>query len=427
MSDSISETSATSQSSSPEDDVDPILVAKLKEVLKAAGAADSDDDEGDASENEDEDDVVSQNSDFDDDQMMLIDDKLADIFKQRLGSKQEEEELKKESIALHIKILDLLDVFAKKQSSSPLCVDMVLPLFTIALEKDVALGQLKQRATNILSKTLCRSKDGPIDSLSAEAVFKPMEAVHKMAATKLPTPSLNLCSQVNVYLTRACKVKEVVGSSSRIKDLYVSTFKDFMERKSNNLKPQFLLDVFQKLPILGYTIRKELMSAASGPQDSPKQSYRQLQALEMLRVTLVGMGNTGKDKESLIAFLPSVSSVILDTVSTEKLRIKEIIKVGLDLARLSKKVCDSEAEIESIWPSSKINAAIEALGENNKLPNSVSLQTLLRQLLAITAPSAANKQAKSNGKRRNTEVEVNDNQQETSLKKKKRSSTSSKQ
>jgi len=401
MSDSISETSATSDSSTVEGVVDPVLVAKLQEVLKAGGAADSDV-ESDEEDEDDSSEAESVATDFNDDQMMLIDDKLADIFRQRLGSRKEEEEQKKETIALHIKILDLLDVFARKQSNNPLCVDMVLPLFTIALEKDVALGQLKQRATTILQKTLCKSKDGLSGTLSAEVVFKAMEAVHRMAATKLPTPSLNLCSTVNLYLTKACKEEDLL--SDKLKSLYLSTLDDFVQRKSNNLKPQFLTDVFQRLPLLGFSMRKELLAAASGPQESPKQSYRQLQALEMLRVALVNLGNMAKERDHLISFLPLVSNNILDTVKTEKLRLKEIVKVGLDLARLSKKVCKDEAEMEAIWSSKKINDAIEALEQSNKLPNSVSLQNLLRQLLVITtSQDGKNKSNNGNGKRKGQE------------------------
>ncbi|UZJ56547.1 hypothetical protein CBS101457_005867 [Exobasidium rhododendri] len=419
MSDSISETSATSASSSQEGAPDPVLVAKLQEVLKAAGAADSD---AGSSKDEDDDDedndsqAESTASDFNDDQMLLIDDKLADIFRMRLGSRKEEEEQKKETIALHIKILDLLDVFARKQSSSPLCIDMVLPLFTIALEKDVALGQLRQRASTILTKTLCKSKDGINATLPAEAVLGPMEAVHKMATTKLPAPSLNLCSTVNIYLTKACREDVLVGNE--IRGLYSSTLEDFVQRKSSNLKPQFFTDIFQRLPVLGFSLRKELLAAASGSQESSKQSYRQLQALEMIRATLLQLSNTEKKQASDVrSFLAEVATVILDTVKTEKLRLKEIVKIALDLARLSKKMCTTEADLQAIWSVSKINEAIEALDGTNKLPNSVSLQNVLRQLLAITSTSGEAK-GKSNGKRKSGGDEDNHGNQVDAKKKK---------
>ena len=382
MSDSISETSATSASTS-EDTVDPILVAKLQEVLKESGAADSD---AASSDDESTSDASSKASEFDDDQMLLIDDKLADIFRQRLGSRREEEEAKKETVALHIKILDLLDVYARKQSSNPLCVQMILPLFTIALEKDATLDQLKQRAVNVLTKTLCKSKDAPSGVLPAQTVLAPMEAVHKMAASKLAVPLLNLCSLVNVYLTRACKAPEQFEGP--IRALYLATLDDFMQRKSSNLRPQFFLDVFQRLPTLGFSLRNELLAAATGVQVSPKQSYRQLQALEILRTVLVQLASTGKEKQQLVAFLPLVSEAILSTVANQKLRLKEIIKVALDLARLSKKVCANAEEVARIWPAEKIEEVVEALGGSQKLANSASLQSLLRQLLAITTASA---------------------------------------
>lgn len=382
MSDSISETSATSASTSG-DTVDPILVAKLQEVLKESGAADSD---AASSADESSSDTSSKASEFDDDQMLLIDDKLADIFRQRLGSRREEAEAKKETVALHIKILDLLDVYARKQSSNPLCVQMILPLFTIALEKDATLDQLKQRAVNVLTKTLCKSKDAPSGVLPAQTVLAPMEAVHKMAASKLAVPLLNLCSLVNVYLTRACKAPEQFEGP--IRALYLATLDDFVQRKSSNLRPQFFLDVFQRLPTLGFSLRNELLAAATGVQASPKQSYRQLQALEILRTVLVQLASIGKEKEQLVAFLPLVSEAILSTVANQKLRLKEIIKVALDLARLSKKVCASAEEVARIWPAQKIEEVVEALGGSQKLANSASLQSLLRQLLAITTASA---------------------------------------
>jgi DNA polymerase phi len=410
LSDTISETSATSVSSSKDATIDPVFVAKLQEVLKAGGAADSDAESSTGDKEDTSSSSSSEASDFNDDQMMLIDDKLADIFRQKLGTRREEEEAKKETVALHIKLVDLLDVYARKQSGNELCISLVLPLFTIALEKDAALGQLKQRATVVLSKTLCKNKDGLNGTISSEQLIEPMEAVHKMAATKLPTETLNLCSTVNIYLTKACKEGDLI--QGRIRDLYLATLQDFIQRKTSNLRPPFLIDAFQRSPLLGFSLRNEILNAASGPQQSAKDSYRQLQAWEMLRVTLSSLANNKGLESDLIAFLPSVSKKIIDIVAKEKLRLKEIVKVALDLARLTKRVTKTQSDVEKIWSPAKINEVIDSVAANDQLPNAVSLQALLRQLLAIVSDQ---KKAVSNGKRKNEEEDTSKKQKKKQL------------
>lgn len=400
LSDSVSVTSATSVSSSKDNAVDPVLAAKVQEVLRGGRAADSDA-ESSASDDEEGDSASSlsssEASDFDDDQMMLIDEKLADIFRQKLGTRKEEDEARKETVALHIKLVDLLDVYARKQIGNELCVAMVLPLFTIALEKDATLGQLKQRASIVLSKAVCKMSDGLSGTIPAASVIDSMEAVHKMAATKLPTPAMNLCSTVNNYLTKACKEEDLV--QGQVRNVYLATLQDFIQRKSSNLRPQFLIDAFQRSPLLGFSLRHELLEAASGPQETGKDSYRQLQALEMLRVTLVNYASSAKEKDELVVFLPLVSKKILDIVAKGKLRLKEIVKVALDLARLSKRVCADQADVERIWSLTRINEVIASIAAKDELPNAVSLQSLLRQLLAVVSDQETQK-ATSNGKRK---------------------------
>lgn len=412
MSDSISETSATS-SSSNESDIDEKFADDIRTVLKDGGIADSDleDEDSETSESSSNDEKVDQ-SDFDDEQMMLIDDKLADIFKQRFASRKDEELAKKETIAFHIKIVDLLDNYIKKHATNPLCIDLVIPLLTMALEKDVAMEQLKQRATAVIQKSLVKGKSWPTN-LEGSHVLQPLEVIHKVASTSLPGIQSQLVNSTNTYVTRACSSSEL---QSGVKSIYANTLQDFIQRKANNLKPQFLLEAFSRFPQLGFSLREEILEAASGPQTSTQNSFRQWQALELLRVSLTNYISqhdlSEKNSGALIDTLLKTRQLTLRRASEDQQRIKEIIKAALHFVRLTIKVDEKLKEkggkgisVDNVWPVTSIEDALTALQTTNNLPNAASVQNLLKQALALVQSPTKRKadfQTSVNSKRTKT-------------------------
>ncbi|PWN37684.1 uncharacterized protein FA14DRAFT_130502 [Meira miltonrushii] len=444
MSDSVSDTSATSTSSEVDDeDVDAEFAKKIREALQSGGIADKEErSEGEDAEDDDDDESDSSSvsmEDFDDEQMILMDDKLADIFRQKYATRKQEDEARKEEATFHVRIIDLLDHFALRQGDNALCVEMVLPLFTIAFEKDKALGQLRQKATTVLRKTLLKggssgsgNKLNVVGTSSMQSALDSLDAVHKMAATNLTSDQMSLANACNLYLTKSCSPPDQ-DVPEKVRSIYVATLNDFLERKNNNLKPSFLIDAFSRFPHLAFSLRDELLQAASGEQSSSQNAFRQVQVMEMLRVCIANLIGQLQQQQNLSEgitvqgiqkLLQNLAELTFRRVKHDQHRIKEVLKSALPYVRLTRKLVEqvkqktgkeAEAEIQEIWPKSEIQSAMEALNTTNIMPNSASLQGLLKQMLALTTVDE-----KKDGKRKKGEDDSTLDQSKSSTKGKKK-------
>ena len=63
---------------------------------------------------------------------------------------------------------------------------------------------------------------------------------------------------------------------------------------------------------------------------------------------------------------------------------------------MTKRLCKSQEAVERVWPASRIDEVIDIMAVRTELPSAASLQSLLRQLLAIVS----SQKTVSNGKRK---------------------------
>ncbi|KAL9986840.1 hypothetical protein ACROYT_G001046 [Oculina patagonica] len=106
----------------------------------------------------------SSDEDLDDEAMMKLDDALAAVFKSQLQAKKDKSK-KKDSmkIVLHFKlrVLDIIEIFIKKQASNPLVLELIDPLLDVAWSslnsKD--FHTLGERAQGLFQNKLCSSKE----------------------------------------------------------------------------------------------------------------------------------------------------------------------------------------------------------------------------------------------------------------------------
>lgn len=125
-------------------------------------------------------------ADMTDSEMMAMDAKLEEIFKQRKKSpnkKQEQKDAKENMVNFKTRILDLLGIFVKKQSSNPLAFDLLLPL--IQLIRTTKTKQLGEKAHGIIAafaKGLKSSNSTFEDEIDCSILFRTLKAVHDEAS-----------------------------------------------------------------------------------------------------------------------------------------------------------------------------------------------------------------------------------------------------
>ncbi|KAE9381910.1 putative DNA polymerase V [Stipitochalara longipes BDJ] len=198
------------EESEDEDDED---AKKLDEALaKALGTNVL----GDGDEESDSD------ADMTDSEMMALDSKLVEIFSQRKkvpNRKQEQKDAKETMVNFKSRVLDLLDIYVKKQATNPLAFGLLLPL--LQLIRTTKTKQLAEKAHNIIlafskaSRTAKKSEDVLMVNISEQT--KLLKAIH-LEASKDPShmfakaaSSASLMIASNMYKADKASVKKVAG------------------------------------------------------------------------------------------------------------------------------------------------------------------------------------------------------------------------
>lgn len=406
-----SETSEDSiESASVEDDddedvdVDEKFRSDVLEALKAGGIAheESDDDEegGDGTSDDDDDDDDKESvPDLTDDQMLAIDDKLAEIFRQRMSSRQNKKEAKQEAVAFQNKILDLLAIYARKQPSNPLVINLVRPLFLLATEGDELDRQVATKASTILRNNLCKAKEMPV-AQGIEIVEEDLRAVHSFACRTTSPDLASVANTVNLYLTRVALGPTTSGAAppAALVKVYEETLQDFLGRSACQLKASFLIDAFKRFPSLGWPLRNTLVESCS-PTATVK-TYRQQQGMQMLQSLLTQSALAQGSQKNVLTFMPDVANLVFTLLPTSAssspngtgslpnaAHLKEVLKFALQAVRITKRVVPADdadgKATKSVWKPSKIREAMAALEKEERFKNSTSLQSLLKQMLVL--------------------------------------------
>jgi DNA polymerase phi len=152
-------------------------------------------------------------SDMSDSEMMELDSKLVEIFKQRtanLNKKKENKDAKETVVNFKRRVLDLISIFVKKEAaaSNPLAFIVLLPL--LQLIRTTSTKELASKACDIilnLSKSLKKSRgSGSQDLLSDEAAESMMLLLQDIHSEASQDPS-------HAYAKAASAASQAVASS----------------------------------------------------------------------------------------------------------------------------------------------------------------------------------------------------------------------
>lgn len=149
-------------------------------------------------------------ADMTDSEMMALDQKLVEIFKQRKkepNKKQEQKDAKDTIVNFKSRVLDLLEIYVKKQASNPLAFGILLPLLQlIRTTKTKALADKAYGTIQTFAKASKSAKKfGTDDEINVSEQIDLMKAIHleatkdqsHMFARAMSTSSLLIAS--NVY------------------------------------------------------------------------------------------------------------------------------------------------------------------------------------------------------------------------------------
>ncbi|ANB15170.1 Pol5p [Sugiyamaella lignohabitans] len=231
-----------------EDDDDDAVKEADRQAHEALAKALGINEEGEASQSIDEDDDDDES--MDDEQMMALDEQLAGIFRERqkvlnahktpTQKKQASLEAKQNMVQFKSRVLDLLEIYIKAQSSSPLLLTTIPSLLTvIRITRDVSLGD---KAHQLLKNKLCKVKTLPkLADGDVENALEILSSVHAQARRSTNKAHSLACNQASVFLSKTL-LNHDKDLAEKISSVYASSLTDWIKVSHSKISPALFFD-----------------------------------------------------------------------------------------------------------------------------------------------------------------------------------------
>lgn len=419
-------------------DVDPAFRKRVEEALKAAGMdpegdGRGDEDESDGDESSDEEEL------WDDDQMMKVDEQLAKVFKDRKEGNSKQKAKRESNSDPHLmrstnisgmltdnvhfktRILDLFDTFIRKQPSSPLILDTVLPLLRLVRRAgDEAV--LASKTAGIIRQRFDKPKEVPtVDIDAAEPI---LEEIHNLARRANSDAIASAALSCSLFVSRC--IAQSDSASGAVTKAYAATVDDHMTRKGSQVRIPFLREYIKRFPTQAWALRATITKYIA--QGQGYHPFRQTKMYELIAVYSSLLATIAKSvpESEVEQFATEVRASFVDTIqraaaaskedeesasSWKTPWLKDAARQVLHLARSSKAVLSHEAVVRA-WKPAELETLLETIQSSEATGKMTGLVQLLKQMRAILDKSEANGSGKGNTQKRKAEAAAKESAQE---------------
>ncbi|KAF9969908.1 DNA-directed DNA polymerase [Actinomortierella ambigua] len=403
----------------PEEDVpvDEDLRKRIAEALQMQNGAVG----SSSNENSDE----EEEELLDDDQMMAFDEKLSEIFKQKKLAKTQERDAKQTLVHFKNKVLDLLELFVKKQSHNELVLELIVPLMSLVLVPSTSNKPVHDKINALLRNKLAKIKDYPREC-NEEHVFEILTQVHELAKKAPDAKFSSLCGELSLLLVKVLiggedsatilveskapaagkkkgKSKETTANAldanqQRIVSLYIASLQEFMTRKNSNLSAKLFLEFIERFPHLAWHLSATLLDFMS-PKAAVK-SFRQAKAFDMMAALVKRLANKKNPEfeQLFLNTLPLIQESFQETVertlaqaqggednesggkALTVARLREILKFVTTSARMVK---NGDRDVQAIWKTLEMGPLLQKLAEDSRFESSGALRSMIQTLLVL--------------------------------------------
>lgn len=263
-------------------DADPELKAKVEAALRGVGLVGDEDDDEDDGESEGDEDEEDGEELLDDDQMMQLDEQLADIFRAKRATEKGAKAEQEASLNARLKILDLLEIYAKQQAGNSLVVRLIQPLLRIANKSDNEEAEFSAKAVRVLRGIVTKPKEYPsCSSAEVTSLTEVLTAVHALAQRASSAEALALASAASLYLSRLIITVSPQAASGAIIEVYTASWTDYLVRKRSKLQPKFFSDFVHRFRDTAWDLRHSVLQACS-QETMTKEKFKRCQAFNVL-------------------------------------------------------------------------------------------------------------------------------------------------
>ncbi|KAI8074718.1 DNA polymerase phi-domain-containing protein [Gongronella butleri] len=265
-----------------------------------------------------------------DDAMEAFDDKLAEIFRERKKVKQDPKSMQQSIVHFKNNVMELLGAFAKKNATSPLLLDTIVPLLEVvqATKSKATTTQFVNKVMAYLQQRLGHASEVPSEGYDEKDLMAIVTSVHRFAqTTNGGRTHYAMANQLLVFL-RKCIVASgadvVLDTLEKPRKLLMKQYIDayrislvqFLTQRSCNLNKQFF-GIFQTTPILAFDLSDTLIEHI--PLTKCANAYRNTTSLQWLG-HLIQRAAAAKDtaapvQKAFAAKVPALVKAIHDAVT----------------------------------------------------------------------------------------------------------------
>ena len=346
--------------------VDEELRRNVERALRAANAHVSDDDEMDVDDAaEDDEDDSDDDEPLGDDDMALFDAKLSEIFRLRKSEKAERADAKRNALHFKFKVLHLLEIFYRKNPTSPLVVLSLVPLVRASRaagankelhDKTTSLIRSLTRRKEVCLLTTPEQRDGAVEIISSLLIEARRDSTAKFSA---------VVSDAVAYAVRAAfsgaHHRELEEAQSRLPKKSVAArvvaqfealIDPLMKKKRSRVQPILLESFLQRFPTLGVHLGPQLANYAN--LAATARPYQSIVALKLA----LKLAQAVRDAQAAAVFAPAAVDAVaatLERVAAEGLKApsappqkksKKRAKTDADSADSAADAADSDEEEE---------------------------------------------------------------------------------
>lgn len=192
-----------------------------------------------------------------------------------------------------LRLVDLVEAFAKLRPSNPLLILVSIPLFGIVRSSVVLEEELQIKAAKTL-RLIVQNKKEPVIPATPDSALEALAELHEVSQSVDAVELSALCSQVAVFLVKAALASPgaTAETASTIARLYGDSFEAYLSKKNSKTKVQPLLtvDFCKRTPGCAWPLFERLVGIASS-DDTAANAFRRMQAFEVCHTLLTSFAS----------------------------------------------------------------------------------------------------------------------------------------
>lgn len=187
-----------------------------------------------------------------------------------------------------LRLVDLIEAFAKLRPSNPLLILVVIPLFGIVRSQVLLEEELQIKAAKTL-RQIVQNKKTPVVPSSPESALEALAELHSISHSVDAIELSAICSQVAVFLTKAALASPGADDSTTetIANLFGDSFEAYLGKKNSKTKvqPLLTLDFCKRTPACAWPLFGRFVGLAAS-SDACANAFRRMQAFEAAHTVL---------------------------------------------------------------------------------------------------------------------------------------------